>query len=165
MTPSPLSNIWNIFGKSHFYNPYTAVSYWNKTLYCTRWASQDLPSDFISSFTQAYERWDLTHTHKKQCDINPCFCMQSACYELLGSISSSCRPCHKGMAWRHPDCEVKGEVEKCMVFSGATGGRCLSWYCLASGKGLQMLLVSAHPGTSAVKQTARCDLWSWCDGL
>lgn len=29
--------------------------------------------------------------------------------------------------------------------------------CLASGKELQMLQVSDHPGTSAVKRTARCD--------
>lgn len=37
--------------------------------------------------------------------------------------------------------------------------------CLASGKGLQMLQVSDHPGTSAVKKAARCVLCIWCDGI
>lgn len=37
--------------------------------------------------------------------------------------------------------------------------------CSASGKGLQMMQLSDSPGTSAVKKTARFDLWSWCDEM
>lgn len=40
-----------------------------------------------------------------------------------------------------------------------------SLVCLVSGKGLQMLQVSDHSGTSAVKKAASCDLWSWCEGM